>query len=94
LPILIAGVVTLITKALKKAKKFKKGGIVSGTTLGMVGEYAGARSNPEVIAPLDKLKGMLPQPQAQPMAMGGNFTVDGQDLVLALGRANANNERL
>jgi TP901 family phage tail tape measure protein len=94
LPILIAGAITLITKAMKKAKKFKTGGIVSGTTLGMVGEYPGARSNPEVIAPLDKLKNMLPQPQTPQMAMGGNFTVDGQDLVLALGRANENGERL
>lgn len=94
LPALIAAAVTLITKSMKKAKKFKEGGIVSGTTLGMVGEYAGARSNPEVIAPLDKLKNMLPQPQTAPMAMSGNFVVDGQDLVLALGRANQNGERL
>jgi phage-related minor tail protein len=35
------------------------GGIVSGPTVAMVGEYAGARSNPEVIAPLDKLQAML-----------------------------------
>lgn len=38
---------------------FANGGIVSGPTLGLVGEYANARNNPEVIAPLDKLKGML-----------------------------------
>jgi hypothetical protein len=94
LPALIAGAVTVVTKQMKKAKKFKEGGIVSGTTLGMVGEYAGARSNPEVIAPLDKLKGMLPQPQAAPMSLGGEFRLDGQDLVLALGRANENEERL
>lgn len=35
------------------------GGIASGPTLAMVGEYAGASGNPEVIAPLDKLQGML-----------------------------------
>jgi len=35
---------------------FADGGIVSGPTMGLVGEYPGARSNPEVIAPLDKLK--------------------------------------
>jgi hypothetical protein len=35
---------------------FANGGIVSGPTLGLMGEYAGAKSNPEVIAPLDKLK--------------------------------------
>lgn len=38
---------------------FADGGIVSGPTLGLVGEYPGAKMNPEVIAPLDKLRGML-----------------------------------
>ena len=38
------------------------GGIASGPTLAMVGEYAGASGNPEVIAPLDKLRGMLAEP--------------------------------
>jgi hypothetical protein len=41
--------------------KFADGGIVSGPTLGIMGEYSGARSNPEVIAPLDKLKSMIGQ---------------------------------
>ena len=41
------------------ATPFAKGGVVSGPTLAYVGEYAGASSNPEVIAPLDKLRGML-----------------------------------
>jgi hypothetical protein len=96
LPALIAAAVTVVAKAMKKAKpnKFAKGGIVSGTTLGMVGEYPGAKSNPEVIAPLDKLKNMLPQSTGQNINVGGDFRVDGQDLVLALGRANENGERL
>ncbi len=38
---------------------FADGGIVSGPTIGMMGEYQGARTNPEVIAPLDKLKSMM-----------------------------------
>ena len=38
------------------------GGIASGPTLAMVGEYAGASGNPEVIAPLDKLRSMLAEP--------------------------------
>lgn len=38
---------------------FASGGIVSGPTLAMVGEYAGASSNPEVIAPLSDLENML-----------------------------------
>lgn len=38
-----------------KAVKFADGGIVSGPTYSMTGEYRGAKNNPEVIAPLSKL---------------------------------------
>lgn len=38
---------------------FADGGLVYGPTVGLMGEYAGAKSNPEVIAPLDKLKSMI-----------------------------------
>lgn len=73
--------------------KFANGGIVSGPTLGLMGEYSGARSNPEVIAPLDKLKGMIGQ-QAQTVNVGGKFRLEGQDLVVALQRADKNRSRL
>lgn len=39
--------------------EFADGGIVKGETLALVGEYAGASGNPEVIAPLNKLQGYL-----------------------------------
>lgn len=38
---------------------FAAGGVVSGPTLAMVGEYPGARTNPEVIAPLSDLESMM-----------------------------------
>ena len=38
---------------------FADGGIVSGETIARVGEYQGAKSNPEVIAPLNKLKSLI-----------------------------------
>lgn len=38
---------------------FANGGIVSGPTMGLMGEYAGASRNPEVIAPLDKLRNLM-----------------------------------
>ena len=41
------------------AVPFAEGGIVSGPTLGLVGEYAGAKNNPEVIAPLNKLRDLI-----------------------------------
>lgn len=39
--------------------KLANGGIAYGPTQAVVGEYSGAKNNPEVIAPLDKLKGMM-----------------------------------
>lgn len=58
---------------------FAKGGVVSGPTLALVGEYAGASNNPEVIAPLDKLRSMI-QPQG---GIGSNvrFEIEGRKLV-------------
>ena len=44
--------------------KFAEGGIAYGPTLGIFGEYAGARSNPEVVAPLDRLKELIGTPSA------------------------------
>ena len=66
-------------------KPFANGGIVSGPTAALVGEYTGARTNPEVIAPLNKLQNML----------GGNvtFTISGDNLVGTLNRANKTRAR-
>ena len=33
--------------------------MIKGPTIGMVGEYPGAASNPEVISPLSKLQSMI-----------------------------------
>jgi TP901 family phage tail tape measure protein len=64
---------------------FAAGGIVSGPTAALVGEYPGARTNPEVIAPLNKLQNML----------GGNvtFSISGDNLVGTLNRANKTRAR-
>jgi hypothetical protein len=64
---------------------FANGGIVSGPTAALVGEYSGAKTNPEVIAPLSKLQNM----------MGGNvtFTISGDSLVGTLNRANKTRAR-
>lgn len=66
---------------------FASGGIVGTPTLGLVGEYAGARQNPEVIAPLDRLQSMLGNSGGN-VNVTGQFRLDGQDLVVALERAN------
>lgn len=69
-----------------------QGGIVSAPTLAMVGDNRGAgNGNPEVIAPLNKLEGMM---GGQNINVGGQFRVEGQDLVLALQRADRNRTRI
>jgi len=93
LPALVAGAVGVVSKAFSGIKKFASGGIVSTPTMGLMGEYPGARSNPEVIAPLDKLTGMLGGTQSN-VQVGGEFKLRGQDLVVALQRADRNRERI
>lgn len=66
-----------------KPTAFANGGIVSGPTMGLIGEYPGAKSNPEVVAPLDKLKDMIGG------GGGGQFVLRGQDLVLAMNRSES-----
>lgn len=39
--------------------KFADGAVAFGPTLGIFGEYAGASTNPEVVAPLNKLKDLM-----------------------------------
>jgi len=93
-PAFIATAVGGVMSAFAAIPKFADGGIVSGTTLGMMGEYTGAKQNPEVIAPLNKLEGMLGGKQAQQVNVGGEFKINGQDLVVALQRADRNRGRL
>jgi len=69
---------------------FATGGIVSGPTLGLMGEYAGARTNPEVIAPLDKLKSMIGTNGGSTEVFG---TISGADILLSSDRARKNRNR-
>ena len=65
-----------------------EGGVASGPTLAMVGEYAGASSNPEVIAPLDKLRGLLAEPAGQIDFSRVEFKIRGRELVGILSKEN------
>tara|TARA_Y100001973_G_scaffold22407_1_gene33332 strand:- start:2258 stop:4135 length:1878 start_codon:yes stop_codon:yes gene_type:complete len=77
-----------IVKGIGGLLGFAEGGMVTGATLAMVGEGPGtSMSNPEVIAPLDKLKSMMGQ--------GGNSvevfgTISGADILLSSDRARNN----
>ena len=70
-----------------------KGGIFTGPSAALIGEYPGARNNPEVVAPLDKLKSLIGDSGA---GSGGGFIgqletrVSGNDLVILMNRANKN----
>lgn len=67
-----------------------QGGLAFGQTPVMVGDYSGVRSNPEVIAPLNKLKAMI---GGGSQNVTGEFVLRGQDLVVALQRAERNRNR-
>nr|DAN45313.1 MAG TPA: minor tail protein [Bacteriophage sp.] len=72
--------------------KFANGGIAYGPTLGLFGEYAGASNNPEVVAPLNRLKQLI-----QPVdGIGGGrveFTIDGRTLKGVLNKVDNFNSR-
>lgn len=65
--------------AMAAIPKFADGGIVSGPTVGLIGEYAGASNNPEVVAPLDKLRSLI-TPAAGIDAGKVEFVIDGRVL--------------
>lgn len=67
--------------------KYAEGGLAYGPTLGIFGEYAGASSNPEVVAPLDKLRSMI-EPQG---VLDGKveFEIRGRRLVGILKKENS-----
>lgn len=97
---LIAGIALVaIGAAIKSSMKkgpsvqaFAEGGIVSGPTLGLMGEYPNARSNPEVIAPLDKLKGMLKSNDSS-SGFIASTSIQGRDLAIVLERYNKDSKR-
>jgi hypothetical protein len=66
---------------------FANGGIISGPTLGLMGEYPGAASNPEVVAPLDKLQSLIGG------TGGGTLEarISGNDLLILMNKAGRNN---
>lgn len=95
-PILIPIVAGLASGLAKTAfssliPAFADGGIVSGPTVGLMGEYAGAGAgNPEVIAPLNKLKGMMGSGQQNVVVEG---RINGNDIWLSNSKTNGQRNR-
>ena len=85
----------IVRNELKKGPEytaFADGGIVSGPTLGLMGEYPGASTNPEVIAPLDKLKSLIGSNGANGSFVASTH-ISGRDLAIVLNRYNQDTKR-
>ncbi|MDR2223812.1 MAG: phage tail tape measure protein [Flavobacteriaceae bacterium] len=95
-PAFIATAVAGVLGAFAAIPKFADGGIVSGPTFGLMGEYAGAANNPEVIAPLNKLKDLI-EPSGggiTQITLRGGFVLDGNKLQLVLDRNSTRSKRI
>lgn len=90
-PILAIAAVASVLAALASLPKFANGGLAYGPTMGLFGEYSGAQNNPEVIAPLNKLRQLI-QPSG---GMGGivEFKIDGRMLRGVLNKVDRYNQR-
>lgn len=78
----VASILAAITK-IPKASSFAEGGILYGATYALAGEYPGASNNPEVIAPLDRLRSLLDadRPSSATPAGSVEFRIRGRELV-------------
>lgn len=87
-----ATVVGTVASLFSSLPKLANGGIAYGNSIVNVGEYAGASGNPEVIAPLSKLREYI-QPQERNAPLNGDvkFIIKGSDLV---GTFNNHNKRM
>jgi len=73
---------------------FADGGIVYGPTKALIGEYAGAKADPEVVAPLSKLKSIIGKGSSDNpirrnnIDVSGRFEIEGDKLVRVINREN------
>ena len=84
--IALAASLAAVGAAVAQIPAFAAGGIAFGPTFGLFGEYSGAKNNPEVVAPLNRLRSLL-----QPVgATGGevNFRIRDRYLEGVLQRRN------
>ena len=84
-PAFIATAIGGVLAAFAAIPKFAEGGLAYGPTLGLMGEYAGARNNPEVIAPLNKLKDLI-NPAGSGVELSLGSIIRGTDLQIVIER--------
>lgn len=87
-----AGLTAVMVATMSSLPKFAEGGIAYGPTLGLFGEYAGASHNPEVVAPLDRLRSLI-APQESSGGGSVRFRIEGRDLVGVLQKTQRHNGR-
>lgn len=87
-----AGLTAVMVATMSSLPKFAEGGIAYGPTLGLFGEYAGASHNPEVVAPLDRLRSLI-APQESSGGGSVRFRIEGRDLVGILQKVHRHNGR-
>ena len=85
-PVLAIAAMASVIAALASLPKFANGGLVYGPTLGLMGEYGGASSNPEVIAPLNKLRALIGNDGGGKSDV--KFRIEGRELVGILNKQN------
>ena len=91
LPAFIATAVGGVMSAFAAIPQFAEGGLAFGESLAMVGEGRGTSlTNPEVIAPLDKLKSFIGNDGGNGM-QNVKFELEGQKLVGVINRYNKQN---
>lgn len=86
--------IAAIIAAATNIPKLKNGGIAFGNSIVNVGEYAGARSNPEIIAPLSKLKEYISPKESNAIAGDVTFKIKGQELIGVLNNYNKKTNKI
>ncbi|MGM9740954.1 MAG: hypothetical protein ACI3ZP_10165 [Candidatus Cryptobacteroides sp.] len=90
-PIMAVAAVASILAAFASIPKFATGGIAYGPTLGLFGEYSGAANNPEVVAPLDRLRALIGTTDSGFSRV--DFRIRGRDLVSINNRETSRRRR-
>ena len=89
----VGAAVAAVIAGFASLPKFADGGIAYGPTVGIFGEYAGARTNPEVVAPLNKLKSLISDSGNDSSGGVVEFKIKENTLVGFLNRSNRRKNR-
>lgn len=89
---LAAGATAALFAGLRAKVKLAQGGVIRRPTMAMVGEYPGAATNPEIVAPESKLREIFRESAAMPSELFS--IIRGDDLLLVTDRAAERRRRI